>query len=299
MKSFFYLIDNDELSDKAYDYLLSLCDGAEFLYSDYGKEFTNVSVDLECSGYEKLVTDIRSTESGVSWGMHGDIVTFEFTANVKRLIKQCGLSGIIRLYSGVLENLTLYDGKKVTYSVCSHEGYTDIDKEFETCVSDFCFREIENTGLFKKLHSINSNNTESVAELRREFIMLNDLSAYVDDELKPMIYSPPRYKLKFSGYRKLAKKYFTQEAVEMLDKFNSYKDMYPYGYPHTLDEVKAFNGVPSFKESEIYRLINKQLTVLEVVFYKLGKELFPLKEPPESFKLNLVYCEPQEVNKLK
>lgn len=266
---FFHYIYNDEIKERAFAYLFSLCDGAEMLYACNQDEEDDLEFDALGTEYENLIPAIKGSKKGESWGMWGRIYTFALTDEFKNFIVREGLGAMPQILKGVrLENLALLNGGKCMYSVCSHEGYEDIDAEFEKKVSDFCRREIVQTKLYaetleryKKLPK-RTRNERAVIKSK-----LQDLTAQVEDAWQKCIRTKPWWEMSYSEYLRLAKPVFSQDVYEKLEKAGSYKGLHPAGYPRTFDEFPAFQGKPDFGASGLMSEIIKQLDMLETVFY--------------------------------
>jgi len=148
---FFNLINVKQIKKSCYEYLLSLCDKVTFLYNNNQGNVTFEQAISSCE-YSDILKDLISVSYDSSWGMHGVHYSFSLSNNVKNLITEIELDGTFYIKSDqLLENLTLTKNDKVLYTVCSHEGYEDIDEEFSELVSNFCLKEIQKTHVFKTL----------------------------------------------------------------------------------------------------------------------------------------------------
>ncbi|MDE6850648.1 MAG: hypothetical protein K2J54_04900 [Clostridia bacterium] len=268
--NFFHYIYNDEIKERAFAYLLSLCDGAEMLYAcdnddEDALEFTALGTE-----YEVLIPAIVGAQKGESWGMWGRIYKFALTDGFKSFIVREGLEAMPQIVKGVrLENLALFNGGKVMYSTCSHEPYNDIDEEFKQKVSDYCKREIVKTKLYsetleryKKLPH-RTRNERAVIQSK-----LQDLNAQVESEWEKVIRGVPHWNdLTYKEYLTLAKPVLSSDVYEQLERAGSYKGLHSAGYPRTLNEISVFRGVPEFSSSELLSKINAQIDMLKTVFY--------------------------------
>ena len=136
---FFHFIYNAEIRERAFSYLLSLCDSAEMLRVEDNEEESDLEIDALGTEYEYLITAIKGRKKGESWGMWGTIYKFALTDELKSLIMREGLSAMPQILSGVrLENLTLLKCDKVMYATCSHEGYEHFDEDFKKNAENFC-----------------------------------------------------------------------------------------------------------------------------------------------------------------
>lgn len=298
MESFFYLCENRAIRNSAYDYIFSFCDKVIFLNSPYTDECRNFSTYFSGTEYENILSDLSDIRHGDLWGMFGDVCTFGLSDCVKNMIKEHGLGGIIKLNGSVLENLCLLSGEKKLFSTCSHEGYADIDGEFEKAVSDYCLRKIEDTDIYAKI-SANYGKTAaaSLKNVRADYFKLLDLRALIEDEWKPMIYSPPRCKLSYKEYVRLAGTYLTEEVTRRLKKFGSFKELYPAGYPHSLEEYADFIGVLPLEATDIYKEIMLQAEILKIVLYKNGVGFDDGIKPQKEFEIKLNFINYDKDNK--
>lgn len=274
-KEFFNLIENSELWDSAYDYLLSLCDGASYLYGyrtndEFDFEFEACGTDCE-----EIISDVIQKERNESWGMYGTIYTFAMTDRVKRVIKKYGLDGIIRIGNKYLENLTLYSSGKCLYSVCSHEGYTSVDGDFEEKVSDYCAEKATELPVYKVLDRKFSNYGDcNIEKLKKESEILGSLLNYVQEACNAVIRFSPRYKISYSEYVALAEKYLSENVVAVLKSYNGFEELHPQGYPKSFKETEKFKFVPGFESSDIYNNVKEQLDILKLVWYNHGINIF-------------------------
>lgn len=268
----FHYIDDAEIEERAYEYLLSLCDSAEMLYACNRDELDGLEITALGTKCEGLISAITGVRRGESWGMPGRIYKFALTDEVKRIIREislcCELPVIDEIYLR-LENLTLYSGDKVMYSVCSHEGYTDIDDGFVKKVSDFCQGEIVKTKryaeAFEKYKKLPKRSRGEMAVIRSK---LYDLNSQVEDAWGKWFRAKPRWEnLLYEEYLELAKPVFSEDLYEKLAKAGSYKGLKPDGFPQTFEESLKFKGTENFCETELVREINRQLDMLETVFY--------------------------------
>lgn len=288
MRSFFNLCENRFIRDVAYDFILSQCDKAEYLNSANSDYFYDLSTELIGTGYEVIISDLIEYRDGSSWAMHGKLCAFSLSDKVKKMIKAHGLTGIIKLNDSVLENLSLYKGEKLLYDTCSHEGYEDIEKTFEKSVSDYCLSAIENTAIYAEFtQTFLKFPDKSIKKIKSDYLKLSDLYAYVQEAWQAMIYQPPKYPLTYNRYVGIAEKYLDGEIVCALKKFKNFKEVYPYGYPHGIEEIKKFVGVPKLESTAIYKEIKFQLEVWNILLLKNGLDLFPEKPPRDSYRLNL------------
>ncbi|MCI8369172.1 MAG: hypothetical protein HFJ81_06040 [Clostridia bacterium] len=266
---FFHFIYNEEIRERAFSYLLSLCDSAEMLCVEYNDEESDLEIDVLGTEYEYLITAIKARKKGESWGMWGTIYKFALTDELKSLIMREGLSAMPQILSGVrLENLTLLKCDKVMYATCSHEGYEHFDEDFKKNAENFCRTQIVNTKLYaetleryKKL-PVRTRNERAVIRGK-----LYDLSAQVEDAWQKWLRVKPLFKMSFAEYLRLAKPVLSADIYAKLAKAGSFKGLNPEGFPRTVEELKAFKGVFNFCETELVREIKKQLDMLETVFY--------------------------------
>ena len=83
---FFHYIYNDEIKERAFEYLLSLCDGAEVLYACNQDDEDDLEFAALGTEYEFLIPAIVGSKKGESWGMWGRIYTFALTDEFKNFI---------------------------------------------------------------------------------------------------------------------------------------------------------------------------------------------------------------------
>lgn len=268
--TFFHYIYDEEIGDRAFDYLLSLCDSVEMLYA-YRREYADdFEITALCTEYEGLIPAIIGVRKGESWGMEGRIYKFAITEEIKKVIAEKGLDLEIRFLDFLsLENLTLYSGDKVMFSVCSHEGYDTIDEDFKNKVSDFCRREIVKTKLYaetlERYKKLPARTLNERAVIRSK---LYDLVAQVENAWGKVIRAVPRWEgLTYEEYLSYAKPVFSPDVFEQLERAGSFKGLQPAGYPRTFGEMKAFRNVREFGRSELMHKIEKQLDMLETVFF--------------------------------
>ncbi|MCM1546438.1 MAG: hypothetical protein NC033_05315 [Clostridiales bacterium] len=268
--NFFRYIDNAEIEERAYAYLFSLCDCAEMLYAVNNDEVDGLELTALGTEYEFLIPAILGSQKGQSWGMWGRIYRFVLTDEFKKLIADGGLGQMPQITEGVwLENLTLLSGDKVMYSTCSHEGYNDIDEDFCNKVSDFCRKEIIKTKLYNQM----LERYKNLPKLPRNKMAANrsklyDLNEQVENEWQRVIRGVPRWNdLTYGEYLSLAKPVFSDNVFEKLSAVKSFKELHPAGYPRTLGEIVNFRGKPDFRDSELMRDIERQLDMLDTVFY--------------------------------
>ncbi|MDE6557962.1 MAG: hypothetical protein K2K39_02535 [Clostridia bacterium] len=269
--SFFHYIDNAEIEERAYAYLFSLCDSVEMLYAYRNFDIDGLEITALGTEFEGLIPAIISVRHGKSWGMEGRIYKFAITDEVRKIIMKFGLDCELRVREDVylqLENLTLYNGDKVLYSTCSHEGHLDIDDEFRNKVSDFCRNEIVKTKFYsetlERYKKLPERTRNERAIIRSK---LYDLNVHVEDAWRAVIRGVPEWEeLTYEEYLTLAKPVFSADVYEELEMAGSFKGLHPAGYPRTLKETEKFRGVPQFRLSPLMHKINQQLDMLQTVF---------------------------------
>lgn len=275
----FDLINCKEIKDKAYDYLLSLCDKASYLL--YENNIRNLNLKPFKDKHQRFFSDYKHTEQGPdNWNMHGTIYFYGLNGNIKQTIKDNSLAGIIKLSDGLsFENLTLYKNNKVLYSICSHEGYEEIDKEFEQQVTEFCLKAIKSTPLYQELltkHlSLTDRNINTVFE---DLLVLEDLKAYIEEAWQFVIRMTPRKPVTYQEYFSLAQKYLSSNLVKTLENANDFKSLHPSGYPKTIDEASRFNLL-RFENTQTYKQLCEEIKV----YYALMFNLYKAKPKQDSF----------------
>ena len=267
---FFNLINNSLIKDEAYDYLLSLCDSVSFLYVDYSNS-SDFKSDILGTKYETICNYLIKESVGESWGMNGTIYVFSLTKEIKKMIKEISLSGHLELTKfSRLENIELTKNNKTMYSICTHEGYEEIDDEFEKQVSQFCLKEISKTGTYKKLfEKISYLQLSDINQIDKHFAILRDLDSYVSEDWNRVIYAPPAIEATYEDYLQLANKYLTNETNEDLKEFTSFKELFPTGYPCTLEEIPLFDSSKTFINSYIYKQIMEEVEIASAVIYNM------------------------------
>ena len=275
MQNFFNLCEHSQIRTSAYSYLLSRCDRASYLYgyrTDDKFDFENEAIGTDSEG---IIVDIINKKTAQSWGMNGAQYTFLMSDRVKAIISKYGLGGIITVNNKKLENLSLYKGDKLLYSVCSHEGYETFDDEFKNKISEYCLKKAVELPIYNELNEkfkkYSSDNNE---ELKKAFSILGDILSYVQQSCKAVIYSLPAYETDFMGYVALAEKVLSDNCVRTLKKFKNFAGLHPEGCPKTFNEIEKFVGVPGFQCSEIFIEIMEQLEILKVVWYNHGVDPF-------------------------
>ena len=267
---FFHLINNSLIKEESYDYLLSLCDSVSFLYVDYSKskEFKS---DIIATKYETIYNSLIKETIGQSWEMQGTIYTFALTDEIKNIIKEISLQGKIQLTeSSQLENIELIKNNKTMYSICTHEGYEEIDEKFSEQVSQFCLKEISKTGTYKKLYEkISYLQLIDINQMDNHFTILRDLDNYVSEDWNRVIYAPPDIETTYKEYLLLVNKYLTNETVEDLKEFSSFKELFPAGYPSSFEEIHKFDYSNVFLKTYLYKQIMEEIDIASAVIYNI------------------------------
>lgn len=266
---FFYLINNSELKEKAYEYIFSLCDSVAYLYTCYNNN-SNFECDIIGTDYAKIKRSIIKSKTGESWGMRGTIYTFHLSNDIKKVINNLTLNRAIRLTdTSCLENLELYKNGKCLYSICSHEGYEEIDDEFLSRVSSFCLKEIEHTNLYQRVLDKFSNVLSyPLTQISRDLKILKSLDAYVQEDWQNVIRIAPEINCSYPQYLEIAHKYLSDGIVSQFAKFLSFKELYPTGYPRTFEEIMSFKNNPPFQSNELYKQIMEELDMYNVAIFK-------------------------------
>ena len=265
---FFHFIYNEDIKERAFAYLFSLCDSAEMLYAYRDYEEDDLELAALGTEYENIIPSITGKRRGDIYGMEGRVYTFALTEEFKNIFIRGGLSAMPQILTGVrLENLTLLKGGKMKYAVCSHEGYDDFDEDFKKKVEDFCRKEIVQTQLYaetlERYKKLPGHTRNERAVIRSK---LYDLTAQVEDAWEKYVRDKPLWKMSYHEYLKLAEPVFSAEVYEKLAKAGSYRGLQPDGFPHTFAEARSFKGVEDFGETELMIEIKKQLDMLEAVF---------------------------------
>lgn len=275
---FFHFIDDEELSDRAYAYLFGLCDRAEYLFDcPHGEaDFSAEAIGTDCEG---MIGALEGQRRGESWGMYGKILSFRLTDEVKELIgQQAGLQGRPAVWDRNLENLTLYKGGRKLYSICSHEGYTDIDEDFLQKVGTFCRRELPRTSAWKRTEARYPRpSARSAKRLWGDLDKLDDLNRQVCDAWQRVIRQPPFYRMTFDEYLAIARDYLSEPIVRKLEQAGGYRELHPDGYARVFREIEAFRGKPEFDQSELWFDICRELA-----YWKVFLELHRRPCPPSD-----------------
>ncbi len=276
--SFFHFIDDEELSERAYAYLFSLCDRAEYLFDcPHGKaDFSTEAIGTDCEG---MIGALEGERRGESWGMRGKILSFRLTDEVKEVIRHPARQhGMPAVWDRRLENLTLYKGEKRLYSVCSHEGYTDIDEDFLQKVGTFCRRELPRTSMWKQLEARYPRlSSRSAKRLWGDLDKLDDLNRQVCDAWQCFIRQPPFYQMTFEEYLAVARDYLSGPIVRKLEEAGGYRELHPEGYARVSREIEAFRGRPGFDLSDLWYDIRRELA-----YWKVFLELHRRPCPPSD-----------------
>ena len=271
-QSFFHFIDDEELSERAYAYLFTLCDRTQYLFDcPYGEaDFAIEAIGTECEG---MIGALERQRAGSSWGMHGAILSFRLTEEVKHAIERASLDGVLPVWDRRLENLVLYKEGKKLYSTCSHEGYTDIDDRFLKYVSKFCERELPKTPLWKALEERYARiSSRPTARLWKELDMLGDLDRQVSEAWQKYIRQQPCYEMSFETYLRIAHEYLGRDICERLERAGSYRQLHPEGYARLPREFSAFPEQSPFHLSDLWYDIGREL--------KFWKAFLPLHRRP-------------------
>lgn len=275
MNNFFDLCEHSQIRKSAYEYILSLCDKASYLYGYRTDGRFDFEFDAIGTEFEEIIEDIIKKDRTQNWGMSGPEYTFLMSDRLKSIIIKYGLGGIISVNSKGLENLSLFNKDKPLYSICSHEGYASIDEEFKKAVSNYCVKLALELPTYKDLNNkFAKYSSYDIKDLNKSFIILRDISSYVEQSCKAVIYSLPTYEISYEKYVSLAEKFLSDGCVKILKKYKSFEELYPAGCPKTLAEIEKFANVPKFDRSEIFVEITEQLDILRVVWYNHGIDPF-------------------------
>ena len=279
MQNFFNLCEHSQIRTGAYQYLLSLCDRASYLYGYRSDDKFDFEIEAVGTDFEEIIVDIINKGVTQSWGMEGTEYTFSMTDRVKTKILEYGLGGIISVNNKKLENLSLYNKDKLLYSVCSHEGYESFDDEFKQKVSEYCLKRAVELPIYKELNKkfarYSSLNNK---ELNKSYTILGDILNYVMQACRAVIYGKPVYETRYEEYVSLVEKFLSDDCAEILKNYKNFNELHPAGYPKTFAEWDKFVNVPGFQCSEIYIEIMEQLDILKVVWYNRGKDPFSERE---------------------
>ncbi|MCH5148749.1 MAG: hypothetical protein J1G05_05245 [Clostridiales bacterium] len=279
MQNFFYLCEHHQIRASAYEYLLSLCDKASYLYGYRTDDKFDFEFEAAGTPLEGIIGDIIKKDRAQSWGMSGAHYSFSMSDRVRAIITEYGLGGIIPVTDKKLENLSLYGKDKILYSVCSHEGYTSIDDEFEKKISKYCLKKAVELPLYKELNGKFAGYSASdLKELDKSFTILAEILNYVMQSCKAVIYNLPVYEIEYEDYLSLAEKFLSDDCVKILRKYKNFDELHPAGYAKTFAESDRFINVPGFQCSEIFIMIMEQLDILKVVWYNHGIDPFSEKE---------------------
>lgn len=291
MQDCFYLIDDYDIKEKAYDYLLSFCDKVRFLVSEphidaSGEiKINNAEQVKECfisCGFGNMLNflidekfeEVEKWDEQL-WGMRGVYFTFALSEDVKKFVKGIGLFGMKDLQSNdafaVIQNLTLFENNNILFSCCSHEEIDEIDGNFRSEISNFCKDEIKKTSLFINLKEKFKENLDlGEAELAKRFCILAQIDRYVAQDWNAVIRVEPDFEILFDEYAKIAKEFLSNSLALEIEKAGSFKALFEIGYPQTFDEVRAFNNKNTFVSSELYSKIFRQLNFIQMIFKENG-----------------------------
>ena len=279
MQDFFYLCGHSQIRADAYEYLLSLCDRATYLYGYRTDDKFDFEYDAIGTEFEEIIGDIVKKYRTQSWGMDGAHYTFLLSDKVKAIIMKYGLGGMITVNSKELENLSLYCNDILLYSVCSHEGYTSIDDEFKNKVSEYCLKKAVKLPIYRELdEKFKRYSSAKSEELNKSFTILAGVLNYVMQACRAVIYVLPIYEIKFQDYVSLAEKFLSDGCAKTLKAYKNFDELYPAGYAKTFAEVAKFTNIPGFQCSEIYNKIMEELDILKVVWYNHGVDPFSEKK---------------------
>ena len=273
---FFSLIDIPQIKSATYDYIFSLCDKISFLHS-CNPDSVDIKTAIVTTPYEKIFRDIDHQENGESWGMTGKIIYLKPTAEIVNLIKSLNLEAVLHCNENTrIENLTLYKNKKVLYSVCSHEGYTEIDEEFSKKIVGFCLKEIEHVKEYQEIVlNVVPLANKSLSSVAKELFILNDLQAYIQQAWQDMVYVPPKEDISFNKHLTYAKKYLTQNTFYELNNHHSFKSIHADTQPSILPDSFLVRSKKPINENKLCNKILNEISMNRIAIFKnLGKDIF-------------------------
>ena len=282
MERFWGLIELNCIKKDCYDYLFTKCNKAEYLFSNYSN-VTYTMVETLKTFCPQIFPFVVSQKQGKSWGMQGEILTFELSCQVKNFILNLGLNNIFKLENNcLLENLTLYKDNKTLYSVCSHEGYDHIDETLLLDVTNFALEKLKTTKIYTDLLvKFKSLNCKDFSLLASYQTILYDLANYVAKDWNSIIYQTPNFNdINYKDFVKVANKILLDDILKVFNSCTSFKQLHPSGYATTLKEANNFIGKPNFYNSEIYKLLQEQLLVFNAIYYLEKGETLTTSLPP-------------------
>lgn len=232
MIDYFIFYDDQEICDKVYNYIFTLCDRVEFLNSNSKfvlESLDNVFFNSHKYNLRKSLLDIKF---GVDyWNMNGNICNFKLSNDLKFLITQVGFENFYKIEydnrSVFLENLTLYKSNKLMFSICTHEGYTKKDDDFNKKVSNYIKKELLRTKMFCKMKNtyLNLSKNYTNVEIIEIYQKLRDIEAYVAKDSNANIRMSSEYEnITFEEYKILAQKVFSESILSKLN-VSSFKEL--------------------------------------------------------------------------
>lgn len=268
-------IDDTEIYKDAYDFIFSVSDRIEYLNGAWSVNHLDDIKELYGTPLEGFIPALISRKKGGSWGIEGDIYAFKLTDEVKKIVTDCGLKGMLKVGNDItFENATLYKGDKKLFSCCSHEGYTFIDDEFNAALSEVCCKAIEKATCYADMLKVYNVVRQETKEARsREKSILRLTQGYIMQDGKAYIYQEPSYKCTFDEYKRIAKKYLQPELCKLLNGAKTFADLHPNGYPQRIDEFKdreKFKNLP--EEDELITGINRDLFYLGYIENKFNDD---------------------------
>lgn len=253
--------NDEEIINSVYDYIFSFCNRVKFRSSTDYYSIKNYDKNVDKTIY--LYEIERKDDS--EWGMQGLYITFKLSDFIKNILKKYSLEGCFLVEKNddikLFDNVTLLYNKKEISSCCTHEGYTEFENEFKKKLDIYCFEKLKNTHTYKRMKQIyfNLKKTYTDNEIRVIHDKLKYLNCYVDKECNAFVRQSSEYDdITWTEYLELAKKVFSKEIYNELEKASSFKQL------QVLQVNKSKNYNSQFIFSSLYHSIGRELTFLSL-----------------------------------
>lgn len=255
--------------DAIYDYIFEKCDKVSLFSSDFAKKSLKKVKHLDETKFKEVILASTKEFADKSWGMTGHTFEFRLTKGMQKFMRNFAPNDYIKIGEFTLENLNFYQGDKVMYSVCTHEGWEGYDEDFKTGLAEICCNLIEKTQFFSEKYAILSKNKKIKAEIDRELTILSNLELYVQADSDAFIYSVPRYAIDFKGYVALAEQYLGTQLINKIKSYESFAQMNPEGYAKTIEECLKDKKVQYFSDYEWVKSLKNEIFYLRYCFAKI------------------------------
>lgn len=204
------------------EYLMNNCDKIEFLCSSFNYN-TNLRPQLPIFNF---VGESKYAQTDF-WNMKGTIMTFPITKEIKNYFINIGsLETVIpTLDNNYLENLTLYQGSKLLFSTCTHEGYVHIDESIKPNMEQYYIKMVNKDSVFDFVKSRYLELKEMGNFDLNEIQILKDLNNYIAQHKNAIIFINPVFECDEKRFLSLTKKYMPDYIVpyfNMLNKFENF-----------------------------------------------------------------------------